>query len=111
MLPAKPIQYHYCIVRKDLPLGVLSSHLVHASADTGPVDPGTHALVLSATAENNLLKIEQQLSRYQIKHHSIREPDSPWNGELMAIGLYPTSDRGSVKPITKKLRLLLGGEK
>lgn len=87
-------------------MGVLSSQLVHAAGETGPVEPGTHAVVLSAKDEAHLLKIERQLSRYQIKHHSIREPDSPWNGELMAIGLYPTSDRGSVKPITKKLRLL-----
>jgi len=61
---------------------------------------------LSARDENHLLKIEQQLSNYKIKHHSIREPDSPWNGALMAIGLYPTSDRRAVKPITKKLKLL-----
>jgi len=72
--------------------------------------PGTHVVVLSARDKKHLLKIERQLTNYQIKHHSIREPDSPWNGELMAIGLYPTSDRGSLKPVTKKLKLLLGGK-
>lgn len=91
-------------------MGTLAAQLVHAAGETGPVEPGTHAVVLSAKDEKHLLRIEHQLSRHQIKHHSIREPDSPWNGELMAIGLYPTSDRGSVKPITKKLRLLLGGK-
>lgn len=93
-------------MREDLPLGTLAAQLVHAAGETGPVEPGTHAVVLSARNEEHLLKIEHQLSSYQIKHHNIREPDSPWNGELMAIGLYPISDRRLVKPITKKLRLL-----
>ena len=90
-------------------MGTLTAQLVHAAGETGPSEPGTHAVVLSATDERHLLRIERQLIKQNIKHHSIREPDSPWNGEIMAIGLYPTSDRVSVKPVTKRLRLL-GGE-
>jgi hypothetical protein len=90
-------------------LGTLTAQLVHAAGETGPSEPGTHAVVLSAKNKNHLLKIERQLIKNNIKHHSIREPDAPWNGEIMAIGLYPTSDRASVKPITRRLRLL-GGE-
>lgn len=86
------------------------AQLVHAAGETGPVEPGTHAVVLSAKNEDHLLKIEQQLTNYNIKHHSVREPDSPWNGALMAIGLFP-SDRKSVKPVTKKLKLLTRREK
>lgn len=91
-------------------MGTLAAQLVHAAGETGPSKPGTHAVVLSAKDEKHLLKIEHQLSRNKIKHHSIREPDSPWNGQLMAIGLYPISDRREAKPITKKLRLLSGGK-
>ena len=87
-------------------MGVIAAQLVHAAGETGPTLPGTHAIVLSAKDEKHLLKIEHQLSRSKIKYHSVREPDSPWNGELMAIGLHPTSDRAMLKPITKRLRLL-----
>ena len=97
-------------MREDLPLGTLTAQLVHAAGETGPSNPGTHAVVLSAKDEKHLLQIERQLTRLKIKHHSIREPDYPWNGEIMAIGLYPTSDRVLVKPVTKKLKLL-GGKK
>ena len=107
-MPAKPKQYHYCIIRGDLPLGTLAAQLVHAAGETGASEPGTHAVVLSARDKEHLLKIERQLTKHDIKHHSIREPDMPWNGDIMAIGLYPTSDRASVKPITKRLRLLGG---
>ena len=88
----------------------MAAQLVHAAGETGPTEPGTHAIVLSAKNEKHLLKIEFQLSGSKIKYHSVREPDSPWNGELMAIGLYPTSDRASFKPVTKRLKLL-GGNK
>lgn len=90
-------------------MGTLTAQLVHAAGETGPADPGTHAVVLSAKNERHLLRIERQLIRKNIKHHSIREPDYPWNGAIMAIGLYPSSDRASVRPVTKKLKLL-GGE-
>lgn len=90
-------------------MGTLTAQLVHAAGETGPAETGTHAVVLSARNKEHLLKIERQLVKNKIKHHSIREPDSPWNGEIMAIGLYPTSDRALVKPVTKRLRLL-GGE-
>ena len=91
-------------------MGTLASQLAHAAGETGPTVSGTHAIVLSAKNENHLIKIEKQLSRYKIKYHSVHEPDSPWNGELMAIGLFPTSDRALFKPVTKKLKLL-GGKK
>ena len=87
-------------------MGALAAQLVHAAGETGPTEPGTHAIVLSARDQEHLLKIEQQLKNYKIRHHSVREPDPPWNGELMAIGLYPTSDRSTLKPVTKKLKLL-----
>jgi len=87
-------------------LGTLAAQLVHAAGETGPTVSGTHAIVLSAKNENHLIRIEKQLSGSKIKYHSVREPDSPWNGELMAIGLYPTSDRNTLKPVTKRLKLL-----
>jgi len=89
-----------------LPLGTLCAQLVHSAGETGPTEPGTHAVVLSARNEKHLLKIEQRLTHYKIKYHSVREPDAPYNGELMAIGIFPTCDRKFLKPVTKRLRLL-----
>lgn len=111
MSPAKSVKYHYCIVREDLPLGALAAQLVHAAGESGPTEPGTHAVVLSAKDQNHLLKIERQLTNHNIQHHSVREPDAPYYGELMAIGIFPICDRSLLKPVVKKLRLLGQGGK
>lgn len=97
-------------MREDLPLGTIAAQLVHAAGETGPTSPGTHAVVLSAQNEEHLLRIEQQLIFHDMQHHSVREPDPPWNGAIMAIGLPPIGDRALVKPVTKRLKLL-GGKK
>lgn len=107
---SKPTQrtYHYCIVRRDLPLGVISAQLVHAAGESviGWVPPKTHAVVLAAKDEAHLAKIERQLRRRDILHTAIREPDEPWEGALMAIGISPLTDRKVLRPITGKLKLL-----
>lgn len=98
---------HFCIVRRDLPRGVLAAQLIHAAGESSErVPEGTYAVALAAKNEGHLALIEQKLVDAGIPHHAVREPDSPWNGALMAIGLAPTSDRDSVQPITKSLRLL-----
>lgn len=82
---------------------------------SGHALPIVHAVVLSVEGEDHLLQIEQQLqaahdpsykSVSEIYFRAIREPDAPWNGQLMAIGIKPTLDRSILKPILGKLRLL-----
>ena len=98
---------HFCIVRKDLPRGVLAAQLIHAAGESsGQVPEGTYAVALAARNEGHLSLLEQKLKDAGLPHHAVREPDAPWNGALMAIGLAPTIDRSSVLPITKRLRLL-----
>lgn len=98
---------HFCIVRQDLPRGTLAAQLIHAAGESSvQVPEGTFAVALAAKNEGHLALIEQKLRTLGIPHHAVREPDAPWNGALMAIGLPPTTDRSSVKPITKSLRLL-----
>lgn len=97
---------HYVIVRK-LPAGTMLAQTAHAvgeSAD-GPVPPGTIAVVLEVDTERELLDLAQQLWDGEIPHVVIYEPDRPWNGQAMAIGIWPTRDRERIKTFTGHLRL------
>lgn len=113
----KTILTHYIIVRRDLPLGVALAQVAHAAGEsfyklTGrsltkapamgledvggtPTDPATFdahrtiVVVLGARNEHRLLKLERTLTSCGVAHVAIREPDEPWNGQLMAIGLVP----------------------
>jgi len=99
---------HYVVVREDLPRGVLAAQIVHAAGESSPGDlpDDTRAVVLAARNESHLADLESQMIRDGIPHRAIREPDPPWGGQLMAVGVVPTSDRNTIKHITGSLRLL-----
>lgn len=99
---------HYCVIRRDLPLGVLGAQLVHAAGESSPggLPVGTIAVALAARDESHLEELERKLIERQIPHRAIREPDSPWNGALMSIGIEPVTDRCALKPVTGSLGLL-----
>jgi len=99
---------HYCILRRDLPLGVFAAQLIHAAGESagGDLPNNTFAVALGARDEAHLEFIEAKLRRLSIPHHAIREPDDPWNGALMAIGLVPVADRKTTKKVTKGLPLI-----
>jgi len=99
---------HYCIIRRDLPLGDFAAQLIHAAGESagGDLPKNTFAVALAARDEHHLEFIEAKLRRLSIPHHAIREPDAPWNGALMAIGLPPVADRSTVKKVTKGLQLI-----
>lgn len=99
---------HYCIVRRDLPMGVIGAQLVHAAGESSPGDipEGTFAICLGARDEDQLLELEDKLIAAGIKHTAIREPDAPYNGALMAVGIEPVEDRNVLRPITGNLPLL-----
>ena len=80
---------HYCVVRSDLPRGVLAAQLIHAAGESGPAESGTYAVALAAKNEKQLRNVELRLQFDDIEHCAIREPDPPWNGALMAIGIKP----------------------
>lgn len=92
---------HYVIVRKDLPKGVIAAQLVHAAGES--MTPGHHyAVVLAVADEYALLDIELALCTEGIEHVSVREPDAPHNGALMAIGVKPC-ERDSVRNVLRSL--------
>lgn len=82
---------HYCVIRGDLPRGVLAAQLVHAAGESSPgnLPRGTVAVALAARNEAHLRRIEARLRWERVPHIAIREPDPPWCGALMAIGIVP----------------------
>lgn len=82
--------HHYVIARTDVPTGVMAAQIVHAAGESSDrVPSGVHAVCLSAHSEMELEELEAKLLELGVSHTSIREPDEPWNGTLMAIGLEP----------------------
>lgn len=101
--------HHFVIVRDDLPRGVLAAQVIHAAGEStdGPVPSGTHAVALAAPSEEALERIEQRLIEHDVPHTSIREPDAPWNGALMAIGIRPMPQSNpNLRRAVKRLPLL-----
>lgn len=98
---------HICVVRADLPRGVLAAQLIHAAGESGAgaVPRGTHAVALAARDEAHLEALARRLSFEGVPHRLIREPDAPWRGALMAIGLPPRSPSPRVEAL-RRLRLL-----
>lgn len=109
--PVEPINgssTHYCIVRADLPRGVLAAQLIHAAGESSPggLPKGTRAVALATRCERELADIERRLQQLGIEHRAIREPDPPWDGALMAIGLVPVLDRTTLRRALRRLPLL-----
>ena len=84
------------------------AQLIHAAGESagGSLPKNTIAVALGARDEAHLEFIEAKLRRFSIPHHAIREPDAPWNGALMSIGLSPVADRSPTKKVTKGLQLI-----
>ena len=100
------------LVRKDMSLGQIAAQLVHAAGETATPLPvtGTHAVVLSLKNEEQLFLVAEKLSSRRIPYKVIYEPDSPFNGEATAIGLYPTKDRKQIRRALSRLSLLTSKE-
>lgn len=79
------------MVRSDLPRGVQAAQIVHAAGESvdRPVDEGTHAVVLTVPSESGMARLADELRRVGVTFTSIFEPDPPYFGALMALGLAP----------------------
>jgi hypothetical protein len=91
-----------------VPHGVQIAQIIHAAGESSPGDlPGdTHAVALHAKNEGQLLKLEQALIEARVPFKAIREPDAPWSGALMAIGLSPTHRTPELRKLMGKLPLV-----
>ncbi len=83
---------HYCIVRRDLPRGAQAAQLIHAAGESSPgnLPASTFAVALTCRDENELQQLAIRLDRDGCDFVLIREPDAPYHGQLMAIGVRPT---------------------
>lgn len=82
---------HYVIVRSDLPRGIQAANIVHAAGESSPGDlpEGTHAICLVVPDESALLDVERRLTREALPFVRVVEPDAPYCGALMALGVRP----------------------
>jgi hypothetical protein len=68
-----------------------------------PTIEHTTAVVLGVRDEARLLRLERRLARAGVAHVAVREPDAPWCGQLMAIGLVP-GDRDELRPHVREFQ-------
>lgn len=89
--PAIEHLFHYVVVRKDLPLGIMAANIIHAAGESSPggLHEGTHAVCLSTPNEAALLEVAARLEREGVKITRVVEPDAPYDGALMSIGVAP----------------------
>jgi hypothetical protein len=81
--------------------------IVHAAGESAAgLEAGTHAVALHASPEE-LGALERELRWHGVAHAAIREPDPPWCGALMAIGVTPARDR-RVRRLLAHLPLVRG---
>jgi hypothetical protein len=56
--------------------------------------------------EAELALLAERLELAAIPHVAVREPDPPWSGALMAIGIPPLVESRAVRRVLAKLPLL-----
>jgi peptidyl-tRNA hydrolase len=85
----------------------MCAQIVHAAGESvaTAVLNGTHAVVLSVPNVAKLLALERELVEKKIPHKLIVEPDPPYLGEPMAIGISPTT-KNNVSGVLGSLPLL-----
>ena len=109
--------YHYIVVRADLTNGQKFAQIAHAAGESAAnrdVPEGTHAIILEAKDEEELLDIADFLWYGGIKDYSlIIEPDLPTDenspladGQGTAIGIPPTESRRAIRKVLGRLKLL-----
>ena len=82
--------HHYLVVRSDLPLGDAMAQLAHAAGHTGgPRTVGASVVVLGVPNEQGLLELADKLAGAGMNPIVVREPDAPWCGAAMALGIEP----------------------
>lgn len=102
------VLHHYVIIRRDLPFGVQVAQTIHAAGESSPgnISESTHAVALHAKDEAQLEKIERALLEAGFRFKAIREPDAPYLGALMAIGLSPVVRTPQLRQLLGKLPLI-----
>jgi hypothetical protein len=100
------------IVRADAPVGVQLAQTIHAAGqsaqlpDAAAASPPTVAVALAAPPDE-LAVLARALAAAGVRHVLVHEPDDPWRGALMAIGVVP-SPRAVVRRLVAHLPVVRG---
>ena len=100
------------IIRSDVPPGVQLAQTIHAAGqsaqalDAYSASPPTVAVALAASPAE-LALLARALAEADVRHVLVHEPDEPWRGALMAIGVVPSS-RERVRRFVAHLPLVRG---
>lgn len=83
-----------------------AANIIHAAGESSPgnLSSGTHAVALHAAPER-LARLLAQLQAARVPHTPIFEPDAPFDGALMAIGIRPCR-REEVRRLLSSLPLV-----
>lgn len=94
----------------DVPDGTRLAQCIHAAGESSRLAPAlpadTRAVALGASGEVALLRLEEKLQAAGIAHAAIREPDAPWDGQLMAIGVAPLQKSPLIRKVMGAFRLV-----
>jgi hypothetical protein len=75
--------------------------IAHAAAlSAAGTTSHTHVVILQAPSEQDLLELESTLAFEQVPFAAFREPDAPYNNQLMSVGILPC-DRRIVRRLLK----------
>jgi len=106
--PKEEQPVHYAVVRADLSFGVQAAMLMHAvgiSVKEPHVD-GMWALALHVRDEAHLMEVAGWLLKAGFGFVIYRDPDPPFNGAAMALGVAPTFERERLKKCLQRLPLV-----
>lgn len=94
-------------MRRDLPIGAQAAQLIHAAGESSPgnLPKTTFAVALTCRDESELQQLAIRLDHAGISFKLICEPDEPYNGQLMAIGILPVR-KSRVRRLLSNLPLL-----
>ena len=103
------------IVRSDAPVGVQLAQTIHAAGCSAQLPgaertaPPATAIALEASLPE-LVALSGALDAAAVPHVLVHEPDEPWRGAPMAIGVLPTS-RARVRRFVAHLKLVRGKDR
>lgn len=84
----------------------MAAQTIHAAGESSSslLSSDTRAVALAASSDQ-LAALEAALAAAGVPHAAIREPDSPYCGALVAIGIAPAS-KVALHPFVRHLRLV-----
>lgn len=88
--------------------GVLAVQAAHAAGESvrgGPAPGNTHVCALVAETSADLEALAGRLAAAGIHYVLIREPDEPYNGAAVALGIEPM-ERERVRPLVADFKVL-----